>query len=124
MVPVVVNVLVVVSAIIHLLPLSGVLGAKRLRALYGVPIDDATTLLAMRHRATMFGVLGAGLIAGLIWAPALLPAMAMTAASDVAFLVLALVSPGTHPAMRKVVVADVVSIVCLLGAWGVPLALG
>lgn len=100
------------------------LGAARLQALYGVPVDDPTTLLAMRHRATMFGVLGAGLIAGLFWEPALLPAMAMTAASDVAFLILALVSQGTHAAMRKVVIADVVSIVCLLAAWGVPLLVG
>ena len=47
-----------VVAVIHLLPLSGVLGARRLEALYGVAIADRSLEVLMRHRAVLFGLLG------------------------------------------------------------------
>lgn len=109
------------SALIHLLPLSGVLGAARLAALYGAEITDPTVLLAMRHRAVLFGVLG-GLLIWAIFVPALrVPIMAGTAVADAAFAVLALRIKGTHPAMRKVLVADGISLVALAGAGAVML---
>lgn len=44
---------------IHLLPLSGVLGSARLKMLYGVPCDETNLEILMRHRAVLFGLLGA-----------------------------------------------------------------
>jgi hypothetical protein len=60
----------IVAAVVHLLPLSGVLGAPRLAALYGVAIDDPTLLVLMRHRAVLFGVLGAFMLHA-AWSPPL-----------------------------------------------------
>ena len=54
-----VTLLLLVAGVIHLLPLSGVLGAQRLAALYGLAFDEANLLLMMRHRAVLFGLLGA-----------------------------------------------------------------
>ena len=110
-----------IAALIHLLPVSGVLGAGRLEVLYGVRIDDPNLLLAMRHRAVLFGLLG-----GLLGVAAFLPGlrgMALVAGlvADGAFVVLAAGSP-VNPAMRRVLVADVVSLVCLVAA-GVGMAL-
>ena len=51
-----------VVGIIHLLPLSGVLGVARLQALYDVTITDPNLEIVMRHRAVLFGILGAFLI--------------------------------------------------------------
>jgi len=48
-----------VAAVFHLLPATGLFGADRLAALYGVTIEDPGLLLLMRHRAMLFGLLGA-----------------------------------------------------------------
>lgn len=48
--------------LVHLLPVSGVLGAGRLNALYGVDSADPNLLLLLRHRAVLFGLIGGGLI--------------------------------------------------------------
>ena len=58
------------AALIHLLPVAGVLGAERLQALYGIPIGDPNLLLLMRHRAVLFGVVGV-LLATAAFVPAL-----------------------------------------------------
>lgn len=54
--------LLIVVGIIHLLSLSGVLGAERLSSLYGIIFDEANLEILMRHRAVLFGLLGAFLV--------------------------------------------------------------
>ncbi len=100
-------------ALIHLAPVSGVLGAARLERLYGAKIQDPNVLLAMRHRAVIFGILGLGLIAAMIWPSVALPVIVGTILSDTAFLVLALMTPERSPQMNKVLAADVFSLICL-----------
>ena len=107
--------LLAVSAVIHFLPVTGVLGAARLEALYGVPLDEPNTLLAMRHRAVLFGVLGGLLVAAILEPSLFWAAVIATGVADVAFLVLAL-GTETNAKMKRVVVADVISIGCLAGA--------
>jgi hypothetical protein len=48
-----------VVGIIHQLPLTGVLSVSRLQVLYGVTITDPNLEILMRHRAVLFGILGA-----------------------------------------------------------------
>lgn len=67
----------------------------------------------MRHRALVFGILGLGLIAAMIWPSAALPVIVGTILSDAAFLVLALLTPERSPQMNKVLAADVFSLICL-----------
>ena len=58
----VVSAMLIVAGIIHLLPLVGVLGSDQLHRLYGVVFDDPNLAILMRHRAVVFGLLGALMI--------------------------------------------------------------
>ncbi len=58
-----VSAMLVIVGIIHLLPLSGVLSESRLTVLYGIPFDEPNLEILMRHRAVLFGLVGALLIA-------------------------------------------------------------
>ena len=54
-----VSAMLVVVAVIHLLPLAGVLGGERLASLYGQDFNEPNLAILMRHRAVLFGLLGA-----------------------------------------------------------------
>ena len=113
---VVVAVALVLAGLIHLLPLVGVLGPSRVAAMYDVRIDGPDLAVLLVHRAVLFGLLGALLIAG-AWIEDLRPyAIGAGLVSDVAFLVIARTSPGINAAMQRVVRADIASVVLLLVA--------
>lgn len=102
------------AALIHLLPLPGLLGTDALRTLYGVAIVDPDLLLLLRHRALLFGLLGAGLLASIRMDAWRTPMLAAGIASTAGFLLLALDTPGFGAALQRVVVADIVALVALL----------
>lgn len=109
-------VLLLVAGIIHLLPLAGVLGGERLNALYGLALDEPNPQILMRHRAVLFGLLGALLVAA-----AFVPGLRTLALlggliSVVSFLLLTWHAPLYNEAFRRVVVADWVALACLLPA--------
>jgi len=107
-------VLLGIAGIIHLLPLSGVLGAERLAALYGLAFDDPNLLILMRSRAVLFGLLGTLLLYA-AFRPAVQPiALFGCLASVLSFLFVAWSSPGYNEAVRRVVIADWVALACLL----------
>ena len=106
----------VVAGVIHLLPVTGALGAERLAALYDVDVGEPNLLILMRHRAVLFGIVG-----GVLVAAAFVPAWQGLAlvvgwVSVLAFLALALTTAGYNARIKRVVVADVVALVCLLVA--------
>ena len=76
----------ILVGIIHLLPLSGVLGAERLAALYALEITDPNLDILLRHRAVLFGLLG-GFLIGSAYKPGLrMPAFAAGFISVLSFL--------------------------------------
>jgi len=102
------------AALIHLLPLPGLLGGPGLQSLYGLPPLDPAGELLLRHRALMFA-LDAALLVWAIRAPALrLPAIALTFASDTGFLLLGL--GGLPPGLLRVALFDGLSILLLVAA--------
>ena len=116
MLPKIISGLLVIAGIIHLLPLSGVLGAERLAALYGLSFQEPNLLLLMRSRAVLFGLLGAFLLYS-AWRPALQPlALLGGLVSVLSFLLLAWSGPGYNEALRRVVIADWLALGCLLVA--------
>lgn len=94
------------AGLVHLLPLAGVLGGERLSALYGMSFEDPSLRILIRHRALLFGLLGAGLIAA-AFLPAWRLSMALAGlASMAAFIGLAALEGGGNAAIQRVVRAD------------------
>ena len=103
-----------VAGAIHLIPLVGVLGAERLADLYGTAHSDPNTLILLCHRAALFGVVG-----GLCVLAAFKPgyqwlALIVASASVISFLLLAWTTGGFNAQLQRVVVADVLALVCLM----------
>lgn len=103
----------IVVGIIHLLPLSGVLGAERLSALYGISVSGADLEILMRHRAILFALLGAFCIYAALKPAIQLMALIGGAVSVASFLVLACAAESINDEIRRVVIADVVAAVFL-----------
>jgi len=70
----IISAVLLIVGIIHLLPLSGALSLKRLQMLYGIAIVEPSLEILMRHRAVLFGLLGAFLVAA-----AFFPSLQLTA---------------------------------------------
>lgn len=118
----VVPVVLVLVAIVHALPLPGVMGGARLASLYGITDMDAGLELLLRHRAVLFGLLAAFLLYA-AFEPRL-HGLALLAAtvSVVAFLALALTTGGYGSAVATIVKVDAVAAVLLAAGWVVHLA--
>jgi predicted phage tail protein len=87
---------------------------SRLQSLYGVTIDDPNLEILMRHRAVLFGILGAFLIYAAFRPGLQLAALIAGAVSVISFLVIAGMVGSYNTGIARVVTADIVAIVCLL----------
>ncbi|MEO6605468.1 MAG: hypothetical protein ABIN55_07625 [Aeromicrobium sp.] len=104
------------SAIIHLLPLVGALGPSQVARLYDVKVEGPDLTVLLVHRAILFGLLGAALF-GAIFCESVRPyVIGGVLVSDVAFLAIAGLNSGINASMKRVVRADVISIVLLVVA--------
>ncbi|MEM8561659.1 MAG: phosphopantetheine adenylyltransferase [Pseudomonadota bacterium] len=111
-----ITVLMLTIAIIHLLPVAGMLSVERLHELYQIEINDKDLEILMRHRAALFGILGL-FIAYAAFTPMLQPiAFVVAFLSLASFFYLSLSVGDYNPAIRRVVMADIVAAICLLGA--------
>ena len=109
-----VSAMLVVVAIIHLLPLSGLLGTERLTALYGITVDEPNLAILMRHRAALFGLLGLFFVIAAFRPDLQGIAFAGGFASVLSFLYLAWSVGNYNPQVGRVFVADVIALVCLV----------
>ncbi|CAN7394344.1 phosphopantetheine adenylyltransferase [Acidovorax sp. LjRoot118] len=107
-----------VVGVIHLIPLSGVLGHEHLARLYGAAPSDPSALILMRHRAVLFGIVG-GVCMLAAFKPALQwLALVLGSFSVVSFLWLAWSTGGFNAHLQRVVVADVLALLCLAAGAG------
>lgn len=108
--------MLIVVGIIHLMPLIGVVGVDRLATLYGLQFHEPNLEVLMRHRAVLFGLLGAFLVLA-AFRPSL-QAIALVGGflSVVSFLWLAWAVGGSNAQVERVVLADLVALACLVVA--------
>jgi len=109
----VVPAVLLIVALIHALPLVGVMGAAKLTQLYGVDVQDPTLEILLRHRAVLFGLLAA-FLAYAAFRPEL-HRLALIAGfiSVASFLVLARLASAYNPELSTVVRADWLALVLL-----------
>ncbi len=103
---------------VNLLPVVGVLGVDRLESLYGFSVDGEELPLLLRHRAVLFGLLGAFIVLAAFrtqWRPA---ATLAGLVSMISFAALALPIEAHNEAMQRVIWIDVGAIVLLVIAYG------
>lgn len=109
------------GGLINALPVMGLFGGGALASLYGMPFEDASVRILMRHRALLFGLLGGAMVAA-AFVPGWRRPMAVTGlVSMLGFLLLAALEGGGNAAIRRVVLADLVACLALVPAlaWAV-----
>jgi hypothetical protein len=109
-----VTVVLVLVGIIHLLPLAGVLGVSRLNKIYGVAIEGPDLAILMRHRAVLFGLLGAFFIVAAFVPVLQLSAFIMSFISVASFLMLAWTNHGYNAQIARVVKVDLIAFLLLI----------
>lgn len=111
---IVLSVLLTIVAIIHLLPLVGVISRQRINSGYGIETSDLNVAILMRHRAVLFGMLGAFLLCA-AWLPAY-QGLGILAGliSVISFLLIAWSEGDVNPQLQRVIAADYVALACLI----------
>lgn len=106
--------MLVVAGVIHLLPLSGVLGSERLASLYGLTFNEPNLAILMRHRAVLFGLIGSFMLFA-AFKPALQSIAFVGGIISVAsFLYLAGAAASYNPHIARVFLVDIVVLICLV----------
>ena len=109
----VITIALLVAGIIHLLPVSGVLGPSALARLYDIEVNDPNMAILLQHRALLFGVLGMLTLIAIPLAWLRLTALTVALFSALSFIVIATMVNGYNPAIARIVIADVVASVLL-----------
>jgi hypothetical protein len=102
--------LLVLVGIINTLPVIGCVSAARLGKLYGVSWTDPTTILLLRHRAVLFGIIGVFILYSAVM-PGLQP-LAMLAAG-IAMGSFLLLGSGSDSRLKTIVLMDWIGLVAL-----------
>ena len=104
----------IIAGVIHLLPIAGVLGAKTIEKMYGVPVSDPNLEILLRHRAVLFGLLGTFLIFSAF--KPMLQGLAFPAGalSVICFIWIAYSTGGYNQLIGRVVFADYFAFFCLI----------
>jgi hypothetical protein len=110
----VVAVSLVIVGIIHLLPLSGVIGGERLSALYGLSLNEPNIAILMRHRAVLFGILGIFFLAAAFKQSFQPYAFGVGFVSVLSFIGLAWATGNYNDQIARVVMADLIALAALV----------
>lgn len=106
----------IIVGVIHLLPLVGVAGSARLASLYGISVAEPNLEILMRHRAVLFGIIGAFLVYAAFRVE--LHALALIAAfvSLAAFLALVWSTGDYNRELARVALVDVFALALIIAA--------
>jgi len=106
----------VVVGLINFVPVLGVVSAQMLESAYSITLPGNDLAILMRHRALLFGILGAFILYSAFVPFYQSAAMIMGGVSMVGFAMLALSPGGYNDAIGKVLFIDIVGILFLVAA--------
>ena len=104
-----------VAGLINLYPVIGVVSVDQLVSLYDVPLENNDLIILMRHRAVLFGILGTLIIYAAVRETLQPVACVAGLVSMFSFIVLAYVAGDFGDAFDKIVIADVIGSIALVG---------
>jgi hypothetical protein len=110
------TILICLAGVINFLPVIGALSGKRIRALYGVTVEDSNSEILLRHRAVLFGIVGALIIASAFDASLRPAGYAAGFTAMLGFILIAGLVGNYNANLRRVAIVDVVGLAALLGA--------
>jgi hypothetical protein len=108
--------LFLIPAIINLMPIGGVFSVDYLEGLYGVVLDDPNLVILMRHRAMLFGVVGALLVASAFHPALRSMGLAAGLISMLSFVVISYLVGDYNAELQRVVLVDLAASGVLIGA--------
>ena len=106
----------VVVGLINFAPVFGVISVEKVESAYAVSIVGNDLAILLRHRALLFGILGAFILYSAFNPTHQLAAMIMAGVSMAGFAWLVLGTGGYNEATGKVLLIDIVGILLLLVA--------
>jgi hypothetical protein len=109
-----VTVALLIAGVINIYPVVGVISVDQLEKLYGVPLDNGDLIILMRHRAILFGLLGAFVIFSAFRRSIQTLACIAGLVSMMSFIVLAYASGAFGEALNKAIIADLVGSLALV----------
>lgn len=98
-----------VSGIIHLIPVYGVLGPAALIQLYGIEVVDSNVSILLQHRALLFGILGLLMLLAIALPSIRITVLVTGLLSAASFIVVAMWVGDYNPAISRVIKADAVA---------------
>ena len=110
----IITLLLMIVGVIHLLPLSGVLGGDQLSSLYGLSLQESNISILMRHRAVLFGIFGIFFLYAAFNKQYQPLAFVIGSISVISFIALSWSTGNYNDAIYNVVIADIVALICLL----------
>ena len=102
------------AGLVNLAPVTGVVSASRLQALYGIAFEEPNLVVLMRHRAVLLGLVGALVVAAAFHPPLRAAAVITGMVSMLSFVLLAWRVAGLDRELTRVVVWDLVASGALL----------
>lgn len=106
----------VVVGLINVAPVLGVISAQKLESAYAITLASNDLVILMRHRALLFGILGAFIIYSAFNPFYQSAAMLMGGVSMIGFALLVLAVGGYNEAVGKVLLIDIIGLLFLLAA--------
>ena len=112
----IVSIVLFIVGIINLLPIVVFFDSTKTVELYGVPIDGASLIILMRHRAVLLGLVGSALIFAAFKREFRIFAIALALVSKLTFIFLTFTASNYTAEVRQVALIDVGAIVLLIAA--------